>query len=93
MSPEEYDAQVARADDAAKSLIAAAQRELALERSEVRFLRCDPGPAICRLAADLSARAFVVGSRGRGVVKRALLGSMSDHLVRNAPYSVIVTRG
>lgn len=93
MSLEEYDAQVARADNTATSLLAAAQRELALEHSEVRILRGDPGPAICRLAADLSAWALVVGSRGRGVVKRALLGSVSDHLVRNAPCSVIVTRG
>jgi nucleotide-binding universal stress UspA family protein len=93
MSLEEYDAQVMRADDEATSLIAATQRELALERSEVRVLRGDPGPAICRLADDLSARAVIVGSRGRGVVKRALLGSVSDHVVRNAPCSVIVTRG
>jgi nucleotide-binding universal stress UspA family protein len=92
MSPEEYDAQVAGANDAATAVLAAAQRELALERAEVRILRGDPGPAICRLAADLSARALIVGSRGRGIVKRALLGSVSDHIVRNAPCSVIVTR-
>jgi len=33
----------------------------------------------------------VVGSRGRGGLKRAVLGSVSDHLVRNAPCTVVVT--
>jgi nucleotide-binding universal stress UspA family protein len=34
----------------------------------------------------------VVGSRGRGGIRRALLGSVSDYVVRNAPCSVVVTR-
>jgi nucleotide-binding universal stress UspA family protein len=92
LSPEEYDDQVARASDAAKSVIAQAQSELALVDAEVRILRGDPGATICQLATELSARAIVVGSRGRGRLKRALLGSVSDHVVRNAPCSVIVTR-
>lgn len=93
MSLEEYDAQVSQASDAASTLIAEAQRQLDLGTAEVHILRGDPGPAICRLATELTAQAIVVGSRGRGILKRALLGSVSDHIVRNAPCSVIVTRG
>jgi nucleotide-binding universal stress UspA family protein len=52
----------------------------------------DPGPALCRFAADVDATAVVVGSRGRGGIRRALLGSVSDYVVRNAPCSVVVTR-
>jgi nucleotide-binding universal stress UspA family protein len=52
----------------------------------------DPGPALCRFAADVNAAAIIVGSRGRGGIKRALLGSVSDYVVRNAPCSVVVTR-
>ena len=52
----------------------------------------DPGPALCRLAADVGASALIVGSRGRGGLRRALLGSVSDHVVRNAPCTVIVSR-
>jgi nucleotide-binding universal stress UspA family protein len=92
MSPEEYEARVSQASDSAKTLIAEAQRQLELENAEVRILRGDPGPAICRLATELTAQAIVVGSRGRGILKRALLGSVSDHIVRNARCSVIVTR-
>ena len=35
---------------------------------------------------------IVVGSRGTGRLKRALLGSVSEHLVRNAPCPVLVVR-
>ncbi len=92
LSPEEYDHQVAQASDVAKTVIDEAQSELALRDARVHVLRGEPGAAICQLARDLSARAIVVGSRGRGRLKRAFLGSVSDHVVRNAPCSVIVTR-
>jgi nucleotide-binding universal stress UspA family protein len=73
--------------------IGAAQRELtALASADVHMLSGEPGPAICQLATELSARAIVIGTRGRGGLKRALLGTVSDHVVRNAPCSVVVTR-
>ena len=52
----------------------------------------DPGRALCRVAADVGATAVIIGSRGRGGLKRALLGSVSDYVVRHAPCSVIVSR-
>lgn len=48
------------------------------------------GPLLCHLAGELAAGAVVVGSCGRGVVRRALLGSVSDHVVRRAPCPVLV---
>jgi nucleotide-binding universal stress UspA family protein len=51
----------------------------------------EPGPALCDLARDRNADTIVMGSRGRGGIKRALLGSVSDHVVRNAPCPVIIT--
>jgi nucleotide-binding universal stress UspA family protein len=59
--------------------------------ADLRVLEGDPGLAVCRLASDLDARAIVMGSRGRGIVKRAVLGSVSDHVVRNAPCPVVIT--
>jgi nucleotide-binding universal stress UspA family protein len=59
---------------------------------ELLVRRGDPGPALCQLAEELSAQAIVMGSRGRGGLKRALLGSVSDYVVRNAPCTVIITR-
>jgi nucleotide-binding universal stress UspA family protein len=59
---------------------------------EGRLIEGEPGPALCRLAADVDAAALILGSRGRGGLKRALLGSVSDYVVRNAPCSVIVSK-
>ena len=39
-----------------------------------------------------SADLIVVGSHGRGTVGRFLIGSVSDHVVRNAPCPVLVVR-
>ena len=52
----------------------------------------DPGQTICRVAGELGVDVVVVGSRGRGAVKRALLGSVSGHVVHNAPCPVLVIR-
>jgi nucleotide-binding universal stress UspA family protein len=62
------------------------------DRLELRVVDGDPGPALCRLAAEVGASALIVGSRGRGGLRRAFLGSVSDYIVRNAPCSVIVSR-
>ena len=43
-----------------------------------------------RIAADLDADLLVVGSRGRGTIKAALLGSTSHALVADAPCPVVV---
>jgi len=51
-----------------------------------------PGPTLCRLATERHADVVVVGSRGRGALKRALLGSVSSHVVHNAPCAVLVVR-
>jgi len=92
MTPEEYEQGVAEATGDARAAIDGARKELGIAGAETRVLEGDPGGAICRLASDLSAGAIVIGSRGRGGIKRAFLGSVSDHVVRNAPCSVIVTR-
>jgi nucleotide-binding universal stress UspA family protein len=50
----------------------------------------DAGSTLCDLAEELDASAIVIGSRGRGGIRRALLGSVSDHVVRNAGRPVLV---
>lgn len=59
--------------------------------TEIQVLQGDPGPTLCRLADDLSADALVIGSRGHGRIKRVLLGSVSDYVVRHAPCPVVIT--
>ena len=51
-----------------------------------------PDTAIIALAEELGAGLIVMGSRGLGGVRRALLGSISDSVVRHAPCPVMVVR-
>lgn len=92
LSPEEFDRMTAQASEDALAVVETSKRDLGIPDAEVRILRGDPGGAICQLAAELSARAVIVGSRGRGGLKRAFLGSVSDQVARNAPCSVVITR-
>jgi nucleotide-binding universal stress UspA family protein len=68
-----------------------AATHLKVDDPEIHVLRGDPGPALCAFARSTEARAIVMGSRGRGGIKRALLGSVSDYVVRNAPCPVVIT--
>lgn len=52
----------------------------------------DPDREIVRLAEELEAGLIVLGSRGVGGVRRALMGSVSDSVVRHAHCPVMVVR-
>lgn len=52
----------------------------------------DPGDMIVSAAEAEHADMVLVGSHGRGVVGRFFLGSVSEHVVRNAPCPVLVVR-
>lgn len=90
-SPEEFDrlnaARRAEGDAAVNHL----EQALGLTGARTEVLVGDAGAALCDFAAEVSASVLVVGTRGRGGFKRALLGSVSDYVVRNAPCSVLVT--
>jgi len=47
---------------------------------------------IAHLAEDLGAGLIVMGSKGRGGIRRALMGSVSDSVVRHAHCPVLVVR-
>lgn len=52
-----------------------------------------PDEVIVKLGEELEASLIVTGSRGLGGVKRALMGSVSDSVVRHAHCPVLVVRG
>lgn len=91
MSEEEFSAKERESADEAATIVATAASALELPAARTETLVGVPGVAICDLAAAESARVIVMGSRGRGGFKRAVLGSVSDHVVRNAPCPVVVT--
>jgi nucleotide-binding universal stress UspA family protein len=92
MSPEEIEADDEARTAAARTDLDAAATALGLHDHSTLVLRGSPGAALCDIATERSARAIVMGSRGRGGLKRALLGSVSDHVVRNSPCPVVITR-
>jgi len=53
----------------------------------------DPGHTICEVAARLPASVVVLGTHGRSGIKRAIMGSTSDHVVRHCPCPVLVQGG
>jgi nucleotide-binding universal stress UspA family protein len=92
VSPAEFDRETQAAIEAARAVVDGTMRALDLVDAETQVVSGEPGPAICALADELSAAAIVIGTRGRGGLKRAVLGSVSDHVVRHARCPVLVTR-
>ena len=91
---QEYADMVGARRDAADTILRDAVTALGLDgvaTVETLAVEGDPGRALCDLAAERGATVIVAGSRGRGGLKRAVLGSVSDHLVRNAPCPVLVS--
>jgi nucleotide-binding universal stress UspA family protein len=91
LTADEYDRALAADERAAQSALAATVRALGMTDAEtVVASGHDPGRAICELAGSLPASVIVLGTRGHGGLRRAVLGSTSDHVVRHAPCPVLV---
>jgi len=56
------------------------------------FRMARPDQGILAVGEDIGTGLIVLGSRGLGRVKRALMGSVSDSVVRHAHCSVLVAR-
>ena len=91
LSPDELASMQDEARAEGEARVHAAAADLAIDDVETRVLEGRPGPAVCSLAEEVGAHAIVLGTRGRGRVTRALLGSVADYVVRNATCPVLVT--
>src|SRR4051812_11577822 len=91
MSSEEFADIEAAHRVAALRIVDDAIAALGLDGAHRRLVDGAPGDALCGLAGHIGARALIIGSRGRGGIKRAVLGSVSDHVVRHSPCPVIVS--
>ena len=60
-------------------------------KAHLRFGR--PNEQIVRVGEELGAGLLITGSRGHGGLRRALLGSVSDSVIRHAHCPVLVIRG
>ena len=90
-SSPELDAQIETSGDRhAKENLDATADALGLDDPEMMCVVGAPGEAICDLAASLPAAAIVIGNSGRGGLRRAVMGSTSDHIIRHSPCPVVV---
>ena len=60
--------------------------------AETHFRSGDPDKEILRTAESLGVGLIVMGSRGLGAISRALMGSVSDSVVKHAHCPVLVMR-
>jgi nucleotide-binding universal stress UspA family protein len=77
---------------AAQEAIRATAAEVHGAKVDTRVEAGDAGPMIVWVAEQIGADVIVVGSHGRGVLKRMVVGSVSEHVVHHAPCPVLVVR-
>ena len=90
MSPEAYEDHERGLDADAHVVLQQVADLLGIDASKGVVLRGDAGATLCAFADDQGVEAIIIGSRGHGGLKRALLGSVSDYVVRNAHCPVVV---
>jgi nucleotide-binding universal stress UspA family protein len=61
--------------------------------AETHLRAGEPDKEIVKLSEELGAGTIVIGSRGLGAMKRALMGGVSESVVRHAHCPVFVVRG
>ncbi|XP_030459796.1 universal stress protein A-like protein isoform X4 [Syzygium oleosum] len=66
--------------------------ELADVKVETRVENGDARDVICQMTDKLGADLLVMGSHGYGLIKRAFLGSVSNHCAQNAKCPVMIVK-
>jgi nucleotide-binding universal stress UspA family protein len=85
---------LAQAQRASEQVVTSLQTRLASRVASLaaRVVDGRPAPTIIQTAASWNADLILTGSSGRGALSRALLGSVSDEVVRSAPCPVLVAK-
>ena len=69
-----------------------AQVEYGITNVSTKVLFGDPREEIVNFAKSENVDTIVMGSRGLGAIKRLLLGSISDYVLKNAHCHVLITK-
>ncbi|XP_021283476.1 universal stress protein A-like protein isoform X2 [Herrania umbratica] len=83
-------------NDVAASVIDKAKRMCREQANEVkveaRVESGDPRDVICQVAEKINVDVLVMGSHGYGLIKRAFLGSVSNHCAQNVKCPVLIVK-
>ena len=60
--------------------------------AEAHLIRGEPDKEVVHLSEEIGAGLIIMGSRGLGGIRRALMGSVSDSVVRHAHCPVMIVR-
>lgn len=83
----------ASAKEDARKLIGDFRKRLPQQLTALEFVQIGaPLTEIVNAAKDWPADLIVIGSHGRGGIRRALLGSVAEGVMRHAPCPVLVVR-
>lgn len=91
MSPDQAQLHIDEQRALAEAHVESARAIVGRADAEAMVVSGPAGAGLCELAASIPADVIVMGTRGRGGLKRAVLGSVSDHVVRNAGCPVLTT--
>ena len=84
---------MAQAESEGRRLLAGFRGRLSLPATALEFMQVgEPAAAIVKAAKEWPADVIVIGTRAQGGVRRALLGSVADAVLRHAPCPVMVIR-
>lgn len=84
---------MAQAEQEGRRLLVGFRERLALPVGTLEFLHTgEPAATIVKAAKEWPADVIVIGTRAHGGVRRALLGSVADAVMRHAPCPVLVIR-
>jgi nucleotide-binding universal stress UspA family protein len=83
-----------RVVESGRSILRLGQKPLAEAgvAAEIELREGRPADVICQVAQEGKFDLVIIGNRGRGMVSRVLLGSVSQEVVRAAPCPVLVIR-
>ncbi|XP_038715659.1 universal stress protein A-like protein isoform X1 [Tripterygium wilfordii] len=79
-------------NDVAQSVIEKAKRMCQDVKVETRVEHGDARDVICQMVEKLNADMLVMGSHGYGLIKRAFLGSVSNHCAQNVKCPVLIVK-
>jgi nucleotide-binding universal stress UspA family protein len=81
----------ARADKAREDLSSFTREILGADQAAIRILEGQAGPVLVRLSKSRSVDLLAMGPHGRGIILQALLGSVTQRVLRETRCDVLVT--